>query len=75
MPRRTTNSLCRYCGASTSTYSGDYIASVRLKAGLTLREVADRARCSIGYVHDMEDGRRKVTDSVARALSLPWPPA
>jgi len=41
---------------------------IRLKAGLSLREVARRMRFSASYISDLELGRRPWNSSVRRAF-------
>lgn len=57
---------CGRCGGSGKVVSqawiGSAVAAQRRKAGLTLREVAGRLAVSIGYLSDLEHGRRQWTD-------------
>ena len=49
---------CRACGAPQSTINGAWLRTVREKAGLTLREFAERAGVSAPYISDIERNRR-----------------
>jgi hypothetical protein len=65
---------CPTCGAKTVIPNGGYFRVLRLRAGLSLREVAKRLRISAAYLSDMELGRRafhpKYISNYEAALSL-----
>lgn len=68
--RRVITESCPRCGARTARYAPEYLAHVRARAGLSLAAVAKAAGVSISYVHDIEHGRRRCPEAVAKALGL-----
>ncbi|MFD2674892.1 helix-turn-helix domain-containing protein [Gulosibacter bifidus] len=49
---------------------GEFIASRRKQAELTMREFADRIRVTAPYLSDIEKGRRAAPDSKLEAIAL-----
>lgn len=49
---------CPTCGQKTLVVNGGYLRAIRLRANISLREVARRLGISAAYLSDMELGRR-----------------
>lgn len=45
------------------------IKHARQKKGMTLAQVATKAKTSSGYVHDLENGRRNPSESMLKRLT------
>ena len=60
--RRVTCSLCN--GRGCIVYDGAALRKKRLRAGLSLREVARRLKLSAPYICDVELERRRVTERI-----------
>ncbi|MDO4784687.1 MAG: helix-turn-helix transcriptional regulator [Propionibacteriaceae bacterium] len=48
---------------------GQTLREARLSAGLTLREVAGRGRISLGYLSEVERGRKEASSELLSAIS------
>lgn len=49
---------CPHCGTPRSVVEGAWLRERRLRAGLTLRQMAERQGVSAAYVCDVEKNRR-----------------
>ncbi len=47
---------------------GDVLRQVRLSQGRTLREVSDDARVSLGYLSEVERGRKEASSELLSAI-------
>ena len=47
---------------------GDVLRRARTKQGRTLREVSDAARVSLGYLSEVERGRKEASSAICTAL-------
>ncbi len=47
---------------------GDVLRSARLSQGRTLREVSDDARVSLGYLSEVERGRKEASSELLSAI-------
>jgi DNA-binding transcriptional regulator YiaG len=65
---------CPTCGSAQKTLSGDGLRKLRVRASLSLREVARRSKFSPAYVSDLELGRRRLSfalaDDLLKAMGL-----
>ena len=54
---------------------GDVLRQARMSQGRTLREVSDAARVSLGYLSEVERGRKEASsellNAICRALAVP----
>lgn len=59
---------CRMClgRGAKRVVDGLVLRSIREKAGVSLRDMADHLAVSLPYMSDLELGRRKFTDEIAR---------
>lgn len=48
---------------------GETLREARLSAGLTLREAAGRGRISLGYLSEVERGRKEASSELLSAIS------
>lgn len=48
---------------------GDVLRARRLGQGLTLREVSERARVSLGYISEVERGQKEASSELLAALA------
>ncbi|MDO4716302.1 MAG: helix-turn-helix transcriptional regulator [Propionibacteriaceae bacterium] len=48
---------------------GETLREARLSAGLTLREVADRGLTSLGYLSEVERGRKEASSELLASIS------
>lgn len=58
---------CPTCGKPRKITRGSELRALRIRAGLTLSELARSLDLSKGYVSDVELGRRSVTPGLLRA--------
>lgn len=47
---------------------GEVLRSARMRRGLTLRELSASARVSLGYISEIERGRKEVSSELLAAL-------
>ena len=59
--------LCPTCGTPESILNGAWMAHARLRAGLTLREFAQRLGVSAAYICDIEHNRRNGSAGIRAA--------
>lgn len=56
---------------TTAILRGDHrIKALRMARGLTQQQLAAKAGLGQGFLSDLENGRRNVTDAVAKSLSI-----
>lgn len=48
---------------------GDVLRARRLSEGLTLRDVSERARISLGYISEVERGQKEASSELLAALA------
>jgi len=48
---------------------GDVLRARRLAEGLTLRDVSERARISLGYISEIERGQKEASSELLAALA------
>ncbi|MET1134076.1 MAG: helix-turn-helix domain-containing protein, partial [Aeromicrobium sp.] len=48
---------------------GDVLRARRLAEGLTLRDVSERARISLGYISEVERGQKEASSELLAALA------
>ena len=73
---------CPRCGGTgvvdNDRERGQFFRGLRIESGLAQREVARRTGFSVGYICDLEHGRRawnlKVTEAYKKAIKRPLPP-
>lgn len=61
------NAPCCQCGSPQSVIDGGWLRARRLRAGLTLREMARRTGFSAPYICDIELNRRKCLPNMRAA--------
>jgi len=49
--------------------TGDVLRARRLAEGLTLRDVSERARISLGYISEIERGQKEASSELLAALA------
>lgn len=61
---------CPHCNGSgkVARFSGEKFRSMRKRLGLSLREVARRAKCSPAFLSDFELGRRQPSTELMERL-------
>lgn len=50
-------------------FIGDVLRARRLAEGLTLRDVSERARISLGYISEVERGQKEASSELLAALA------
>jgi transcriptional regulator with XRE-family HTH domain len=54
---------------------GEVLRDIRLDQGLTLREISEKSAISLGYISEIERGKKEVSSevmfSLCRALDVP----
>ena len=66
-PSKFVSSNCPTCGSEGVIVSADWLRHARVRAGLTLREMARRLSFSAPYICDIEHGRRACTPDIRSA--------
>lgn len=68
-PKKLAPHTCGHCGMTRQTLNGAWLRWVRERAGLSLREVARRAKLTPAFLSDIERGNRHATPRVEAAYA------
>ncbi len=63
---------CPTCGGKREVVNGRWLAWVRNKAGMTMRDVAKKAKVSAPFINDIEHNKRSCTRKVRMVYAAAW---